>query len=491
MVAAGTGKRAPGKRYVDDSKVSDHHAILPNAVNPGKASLSPQERKVYDLVCRRFLMMWHDDHLQDVTTVITAITNPGEGNSGSTIDRYRTSGTLVRQLGWKALDVAPEKSKKSGKGGGEDEEAEQVLPPDLAQGQAQRVASVEAKKKKTKPPKRFTEGTLLTAMQTAGQSLDEKELSEAMRDTGLGTPATRAGIIEVLLKRGYIARKGKTLEATEKGIHLIEVVHPEVKTPAMTGQWEACLKKINQGEAQLPPFIEGIEDYVRGVVDKVRVTPRRAFAPVPKAAQAAQPAPVEKPAKRASNTARLSGVLEERFGLKKFPSGLKGACIAVLSGKDYLLASSAADRALCYHVAGLALQGTALVAAARPDWIEEQIRKLRGRGVAADCIHAGRDRESLRAVCVDYLNGRLQFLYIVPERLAVPGFPEMLAKRKPVLIAIEEAQLTIGANQSHLSGYGLLPKSLALLRPAPVLALTSEASPEIEKEISRVLGLRV
>jgi len=76
-------------------------------------------------------------------------------------------------------------------------------------------------------------------MQTAGQTLDEKELSDAMKETGLGTPATRAGIIETLLKREYMVRKGKTLEATEKGIHLIEVVHPEVKTPAMTGQWEA------------------------------------------------------------------------------------------------------------------------------------------------------------------------------------------------------------------------------------------------------------
>ena len=85
-------------------------------------------------------------------------------------------------------------------------------------------------------------------MQTAGKSLDEKELSEAMKETGLGTPATRAAIIEVLLKRGYIVRTGKSLEATEKGIHLIEVVHPEVKSPAMTGQWEAFLKRIQHGE---------------------------------------------------------------------------------------------------------------------------------------------------------------------------------------------------------------------------------------------------
>ena len=105
--------------------------------------------------------------------------------------------------------------------------------------------------KKTRPPKRFTDATLLTAMQTAGKTLDEKELSDAMKENGLGTPATRAAIIEVLLKRGYIQRQGKAMEATDKGIHLIEVVHPEVKSPAMTGQWEAFLKRIERGQAPL------------------------------------------------------------------------------------------------------------------------------------------------------------------------------------------------------------------------------------------------
>ena len=118
---------------------------------------------------------------------------------------------------------------------------------------------VEAIRKKTRPPKRLTEGTLLTAMETAGKTLDEKELSDAMKETGLGTPATRAAIIEVLLKRGYIIRNGKSLEATGKGIRLIEIVHPEVKSPAMTGQWEAYLTRIQRGKAQLEPFLRGIE----------------------------------------------------------------------------------------------------------------------------------------------------------------------------------------------------------------------------------------
>jgi len=111
----------------------------------------------------------------------------------------------------------------------DDERTDSVLPPGLAAGQAQEVLDAQAKRKTTKPPKRLTEGTLLTAMETAGKTLDEKELSDAMKQSGLGTPATRAAIIETLLKRGYIERLGKALAATEKGVRLIEVVHPRSK----------------------------------------------------------------------------------------------------------------------------------------------------------------------------------------------------------------------------------------------------------------------
>jgi DNA topoisomerase-3 len=238
LLASGTGERALGRRFVDDSKVSDHHALIPTAVSPEKVALSAEERNVYDLICRRLLSAWHEDHIVAITTVITAIRNDG------VVDRYHTSGTAVRQVGWKALDFTPAR-RKSGKGGEEEDLLEQPLPANLAEGQPQELLDIQAVNKKTRPPKRFTEGTLLTAMETAGRNLEEKELSQAMKDSGLGTPATRAAIIEVLLKRGYIVRAGKSLEATEKGIRLIQVVHPEVKSPSMTGQWEAYLQRIS------------------------------------------------------------------------------------------------------------------------------------------------------------------------------------------------------------------------------------------------------
>src|SRR3954468_8018757 len=282
-MAPGTGERPLTKRFVDDSKVTDHHAIIPTPTSPAGADLLDDERKIYDLICRRLLSAWHDDHVWSVTTVITAISNPPPSGIGEPLlDRYHSTGTLIDQVGWKVLDVERKKKprderdtkdsrdekKDDGTADPAPVEENQDLPSGLSQGQAQDVLDVRAVAKQTRPPKRFTEATLLTAMETAGKTLDDKELSEAMKESGLGTPATRAEIIETLLRREYIVREGKTLEATDKGVRLIEVVHPHVKSPAMTGQWEAYLKRIERGQAQLAPFLRGIEEYVRTVVGK-------------------------------------------------------------------------------------------------------------------------------------------------------------------------------------------------------------------------------
>jgi DNA topoisomerase-3 len=324
-------------------------------------------------------------------------------------------------------------------------------------------------------------------MQTAGQSLDEKELSDAMKETGLGTPATRAATIETLLKRKYIERSGKSLEATEKGIHLIEVVHPEVKSPAMTGQWEAFLKKIQLGDSQLGPFLEGINDYVRSVVGKVRVTPPIRFAPKPPAAPAqaaAAPAPRATAAKAAPRPT-LSKLLKESFGHSKFLPHQKAACQAAVAGRDVLLVlPPATGKSLCYQLSGLVLTGTTLVLDAEVSRMEDQVKQLKERGLTAGCLHAGLDRDASRSLCIDYLGGKLQFFFVAPERLSVQGFPAMLAKRKPSLIAIEDAHCVA----QPTSDYRLIAQHLPALRPAPILALTTASEP-LPKEISTLLGM--
>ena len=548
QLAPGTGERPLGRRFVDDSKVTDHHAIIPTTTPADRDSLPPEERKIYDLICRRLLSAWHDDHIWSVTTVITAIRND------ATVDRYHTSGSAVQQIGWKVLDLAPAKAKKATPPG-DDGRAEQDLPPGLFKGQAQDVLDVEVLKKKTRPPKRLTEGTLLTAMETAGRTLDEKELSDAMKETGLGTPATRAAIIEVLLKREYIVRNGKSLEATDKGIRLIEVVHPEVKSPVMTGQWEAYLHRIHRGTAELAPFMKGIEDYVREVVGKVgqadpagtppashsrpplasadprdalrtRGTtgsndaagpPRRAVgsldetgwreAAAPRRSQRA-PDSVGTAVLRATAESRgtaepvlpaeaplyaggtLTELLQTAFGFPSFRTSQEAVCEAVIGGRDVLLVMpTGAGKSLCYQLPAVARGGTALVISPLIALMEDQVAKLKERNFAVERIHSGRDRAASRQACVDYLNGALQFLFIAPERLRVAGFPEMLAKRKPSLIAIDEAHCISQWGHDFRPDYRMLGQYLPTLRPAPVIALTATATPVVQNDIAVQLDL--
>ena len=275
QLAAGTGVRPLSRRFVDDTKVRDHHAIIPTPSALAGRTLSSDEQKVYALVCRRLLQAWHEDFVWAATEVITEVHPPAPGSDP--VDVYRSHGTAIEQQGWKVLDLGelkppPEKSGKSG--ATEPEAASEVLPPGLKNGQRQRVLDAKALPKTTRPPPRLNDASLLTAMETAGKTVDEKELSDAMKDSGLGTPATRANIIETLITRGYVSREGKALQATERGVGLIAVVDSEVKSAAMTGAWEARLQSIARGHGVLPEFLEQIEAYVTAVVGRVpRVLP--------------------------------------------------------------------------------------------------------------------------------------------------------------------------------------------------------------------------
>ena len=541
LLADGTGSRALGRRFVDDRKVSDHHAIIPTGSSQSPPAGS-DEAKIYDLVCRRLLAAWHKDHVWSVTTVITVIVSPPqEENAEPRIDRYFSSGTAVEQEGWKVLDLGFGESKakrKLKKGESRDPsqtgnappskgEDEQKIPPGLDEGRPLRVTAAEAVQKKTRPPKRFTEGTLLTAMESAGKTLEEKELSDAMKDRGLGTPATRAAIIETLLRREYIVRKGRSLEATEKGIHLIDAVHPAVKSPAMTGEWESRLRRIERGEAKLRDFMQGIEEYVREVVGG---EPAKPFdQPAARAANgAAAPSQVatgnpagphslesshslnsppsppsphlsEEPALlRPGGTPpapkprqeSLPELLRSAFGFQSFRPHQEEVCQAVAQGRDVLLVMpTGAGKSLCYQLPGIARGGVTLVISPLIALMEDQVGKLKQMGFRAERIHSGRQREESRQVCFRYLEGNLDFLFIAPERLSVPGFPEMLAKRKPTLVAVDEAHCISHWGHDFRPEYRMLGQRLPLLRPAAVIGLTATATPLVQDDIIEQLGL--
>ena len=462
LLAEGTGERPLGRRFVDDARVSDHHAILPTTAKP-PADLTAEERAIYDLVCRRLLQAWHADHVFAVTTVITTIAWNGAS------DRFTSSGTSIEKVGWKAL----ERTRAT---------TEATLPGGLVAGLPRRVVDAKSVPRKTKAPPRLTDGTLLTAMETAGRTLDEKELSDAMRACGLGTPATRAAILETLLRRAYVIRDGKLLQATDKGVALIAIVHEHVKSPAMTGEWESKLARIERGEGQLDAFMQDIERYVRGVVGN-------ASSSTSSSSPSSAPLP-SRESSRPERSADLNVLLRDAFGFDSFRPYQEDVCRAAANGADVLLVMpTGAGKSLCYQLPGLARGGTTLVVSPLIALMEDQVAALSKRGFSAERIHSGRDRAASRAACKAYLDGALDFLFIAPERLGVPGFPEMLARRKPTLIAVDEVHCISQWGHDFRPDYRMLGERLPMLRPAPIIALTATATPRVQDDIVAELGL--
>lgn len=248
------------KRIIDNSKVSDHHAIIPTDVNINLAGLSEIERKVYNLIVMRFMAVFYPNYCYQVTKVTINIAGYN----------FQSRGTIITQDGYMAiynkLDEKAEPKKTKSKAKKDEVKEEQVLPP-LEEGMEVFCQETEVLKKKTSPPKAYTEATLLSAMENAGRFVEDEDIKEKLKESGLGTPATRAAIIERLISVGYIERKGKSLIPTEKGVKLIAIVPNELKSPVTTGKWEKGLSSIARGEMNSEKFMGSIKKYVVFLVD--------------------------------------------------------------------------------------------------------------------------------------------------------------------------------------------------------------------------------
>lgn len=208
-------------RVYNGAKVTDHHAIIPTGRALG-GNLTPRERGVYDLVVRRLIAAHYPDYHYESTRVIT----------GVDAHDFLTTGTATISEGWRAVY-------RDSPSQGED-----APLPRLKEGDVRKVVDAAAEKKKTKPPDRMNDASLLKAMESAGRTVDDEELREQMKDSGLGTPATRAAIIERLIEVGYVKRAGKAIVSTEKGDKLISVTPDEIKSPETTGRWEKALTNM-------------------------------------------------------------------------------------------------------------------------------------------------------------------------------------------------------------------------------------------------------
>jgi DNA topoisomerase-3 len=263
-------QQLPLGRVVNDSKVSDHHAIIPTDVAHELDRFSPDERRVFDLVARRFLAVFHPPARYARTTVITLVEE----------ERFRSRGKITLEPGWRGVYGLESDEDRKARQQEEDSENESAELPPLEQGQQVKCASAEVEAKETKPPPRYTEATLLSAMETAGKLIDDEELREAMKESGLGTPATRAETIETLIRREYIERAGKDLTPTPKGLQVISMLeeHP-LTSPELTGDWEKRLTDIERGADQRGAFIKDIEDFTRATVEKIAALDKEKLRP--------------------------------------------------------------------------------------------------------------------------------------------------------------------------------------------------------------------
>jgi DNA topoisomerase III len=249
----------PLGRVVSDAKVTDHHAIIPTRTQHDLSKMNADDRRVYDLVARRFLAVFHPDAEFENTRVETTVVG----------HVFRTRGKVLLVPGWRGVYGEGAEGEERPSRDEEDEGGEQQLPK-LEQGERAEVREVEALEKETKPPRRYTDASLLGAMETAGKLVDDDELREAMKDSGIGTPATRAAIIERLIQVGYLERDGRALVATDKGLNVIRLLdeHP-LTSPSLTGEWEHRLARIEEGGDSRERFMGDIASFTESTVHEL------------------------------------------------------------------------------------------------------------------------------------------------------------------------------------------------------------------------------
>lgn len=249
------GSEDYSKNSVNAAKVTDHHALL--ITENAAIGLFKDEKIVYDMILCRMIEAFSADCIKDITSVTAQVDHEVE---------FGISGSIIRQTGWRALSLKEKNNRQDKDADAADNEVKEQVIPNWQEGQHITLSGCTITEGKTKPKPLHTESTLLAAMETAGKEIEDDTMRQAMKDCGIGTPATRAAIIETLLKREYMVRQQKKLVPTEKGLALHSVVkNMAIANVEMTGKWEAELAKIERGEASADGFTHSIEGYTREI----------------------------------------------------------------------------------------------------------------------------------------------------------------------------------------------------------------------------------
>ena len=250
-------KLKKSKKVFDSSKVTDHHAIIPTGTDPSTVSISLDEKRVYDMVTRRFIAVFYPDCKFSTTTVLGEVEKV----------EFKATGKQILEEGWRTVFGGKSESSENSENA-ENSDKEQTLPAFEKGEHGPHEPSLT--EKQTTPPKPYTEATLLRAMETAGKTVEDEELRDALKANGIGRPSTRAAIIETLYKRNYISKVRKSLEPTPMGIALVGVIQEELlKSAELTGQWEKKLRDIEAHKYSAAQFIEELKAMTAQVVQQV------------------------------------------------------------------------------------------------------------------------------------------------------------------------------------------------------------------------------
>ena len=244
------------KKVFDNSKVTDHHAIIPTNVNPASVAMTPKEKRVYHLIALRFIAAFYPECEFNTTTVMAQVGEYG----------FKATGKEILKPGWRDLFNKPGDKNVDEDGKEKAEDEDNGVMPHFEKGESG-PHEPSVLKRTTQPPKPYTEGTLLRAMETAGKTVDDEALREAMKENGIGRPSTRAAIIETLFKRRYIRKERKSISPTLAGIQLIDTIHePLLKSASLTGLWEKKLRVIERGEYSPAQFIDELKQMIGEIV---------------------------------------------------------------------------------------------------------------------------------------------------------------------------------------------------------------------------------
>jgi DNA topoisomerase-3 len=263
-------EQLPLERVVNNAKVTDHHAIIPTRSEHAVDRMGSDDKRIYDMAARRFLAVFHPEAVFENTKVETTVPAGPEEKDGGYV--FRTRGKLLLVPGWRGVygEAGADSAKPEKEGrGDEDEGANQQLPR-LERDEQVQTREIKSARKETKPPRRYSDASLLGAMETAGKLVDDEEMREAMKDSGIGTPATRAAIIERLIQVAYVEREGRSLVASEKGLNVIRLLNEHALTsPDLTGDWENRLGKIERGEDSREKFMGDIAGFAQETVKEL------------------------------------------------------------------------------------------------------------------------------------------------------------------------------------------------------------------------------